>query len=319
MNKRVLITGAGGFIGSNFAHRLVDLHYNVGIIEKEGTSLWRLEKIKNKIKIHYINLENYQEVENLVVKLHPKIILHFAAYGVYPKKQKDINDTITTNIMGTINLINACSRIAFDCFINTSSNSEYGQKQKPMKETDALEPNNLYGITKAAATMYCSMMAKKFDLPIITVRPFMAYGYFEEKERLIPTIINSCLTNAKLTLPQQPNSVRDFLFIEDFIEAYLKIIKHVKKIKGQVFNLGSGKQHTISEVVKIVKQITHSEIKPEYSKIKNAQLESKIWVADISKTKTYLHWKPKNNLEQGLKKTVAWFEKNIYLYHRPTD
>lgn len=313
MKKGVLITGGAGFIGSNFAHHLVNLNYNVTIVEKKEANLWRLEKIKDKIKICYLDLENYQQVEDFIIKLRPDIILHFAAYGAYPKKQKNISDTVTTNIMGTINLVNALSRIAFDCLISTGSSDEYGQKQKPIKETDILEPNSIYAITKVASTMYCKMMARKFDLPVIIVRLFMVYGYFEEKERLIPTIIRCCLTNNELKL-SQPNSVRDFIFIEDAIDAYLYIIKNAADIKGEIFNLGSGRQTSIKEVVLLIKNFTKAKIEARYGQVVSAYQEPKNWVADISKMRKKLNWKPKYNLKMGLQKNIAWFKKNINLY-----
>lgn len=311
--KKVLITGGAGFIGANFVYKFLELGYSVAVFEKRGVNFRRIEKIRKNIHIYYPNLLDYKETKEIIKKIKPDIVLHFATYGAYQSKQQDIQTTIDTNLLGTINLINSCSKIPFDCFINTGTNSEYGIKEKPMKETDILEPNNLYGITKAAATMYCQNMAKKHNLPIITVRPFAVYGYFEEQERLVPTIIKSCVANNELKL-SSPDSVRDFIFIEDLINAYLAIIKNAKKIKGQVFNVGSGKQHTINQVVNIGKKITHSKIKPIYGQVQKAQIEPKIWQADISKAKKMLQWKLKYTLEQGLKKDVEWFKDNLKFY-----
>lgn len=310
--KRVLITGGGGFIGANFAREFVKLGYKTYILKHTSDS-WRLKGIKRQLKIGYIDLKNYNELESFILKIRPQIILHFAAYGVYSRKQQDTKKMIDTNLIGTINLVNALSKIKFDCLIYTGSTSEYGIKNKPMKETDLLEPNNLYGITKAAATMYCQYMAKKLNLPIVNTRLFAPYGYFEEKERLVPTIIKSCLENSELNL-SFPNSVRDFIFTEDIIEAYLIIIKNIKKIKGEIFNIGTGTQTTIDELIGIIKKITGSTIKPKYEQVKIAQIEPKNWMADISKIKKILNWQPKYKLEEGLEKNIKWFKKNIYLY-----
>ncbi len=312
-NKKILITGGAGFIGANFAYKFLDLGYNVNLIEKKETNLWRIEEIKEKIKINYLDIRNYDELEPFIKKLNPEIILHFATYGAYQAKQQDVKKTIDTNLLGTVNLINTCSKIKFKCFINTGTNSEYGIKDKPMKEDDLLEPDNLYGITKAAATMYCQYIAKKLDLPIVTMRPFAVYGYFEQKERLIPTVIRSCLANTQLKL-SSPDSVRDFIFIEDVISTYLVAIKNIQKIKGEIFNIGTGKQNTIEEVINLVKEITHSKVRPEYGQIKPTQYEPKNWVADISKIKRLLNWQPEYNLEKGLQKNIKWFKRNISLY-----
>jgi len=312
-NKNVLITGGAGFIGANFTYKFLDFGYNVHLIEKKESNLWRLKDIRERIGLHYVDLKNYNKLESLITKLKPLIILHFAALGTYPRKQQEVKEMIETNLLGTINLVDACSRINFECFINTGSSSEYGIKDKPMKESDLLEPDNPYGITKAAGTMYCQYMAKKLNLPIVTMRLFAVYGYFEEQARLIPTIIKACLKNSGLKLSSS-NSVRDFIFIEDLISAYLKAINKIKKIKGEIFNVGSGKQNTIDEVVKVIKKITYSTTKPQYGQVELAQYEPKNWVADISKIKNRLGWQPKYNLEEGLKKNIEWFKKNLSFY-----
>ena len=312
-NKKILITGGAGFIGANFVHKFLELGYKVNIFEKKETDLWRIEKVKNKINLYSPDLTDYNETEKIICEIKPDIVIHFAAYGAYQRFQQDINLTIDTNLKATINLLNASQKIGVDGFINTGTNSEYGIKEKPMKESDILEADNLYAITKAASTMYCQMMAKKFNFPVATIRPFAVYGYFEEKERLIPTIIKSFLINTKLEL-SRPDSVRDFIFIEDLIAGYLSAIKNIENIKGQIFNLGTGKQNTINEAVEIVKKIIGSAAKPTYGKINTTQTEPKNWVADISNAKKMLNWQPKYNLEQGLLKDIDWFKNNISLY-----
>ena len=122
--KRVLITGGAGFIGANFVRKFFKLGHDVYVIDRRESNFWRLEDIKNKIKIHCVDLKNYEKVESFILKIRPQIILHFAAYGTYPRIQKDIKLTINTNLLGTVNLVNAVSKIKFNCFINTSSSSE---------------------------------------------------------------------------------------------------------------------------------------------------------------------------------------------------
>lgn len=312
--KKVLITGGAGFVGANFAHRFFELGYDVEVAERLGAALWRLEKIKEKIKIRYIDLKDEGEVEAMVTDFKPQIILHFATYGAYQAKQQDIKTTIDTNLLGTINLLNACSKAEFECFINTGSSSEYGEKSHPMKETDLLEPNNLYGITKVASIMYCADMARKTSLPIVNARLFSVFGFFEEKERLIPTVLYSCLTNSPLKL-YSPFPVRDFIFIEDVIGGYLKIIENARKVNGETFNLGTGKQSSIGKVVDLAKKIVNSNVVPEYGEKKPAQIEPKSWVADISKAKRLLDWQPQYNLRRGLEENAKWLKENLSIYN----
>lgn len=300
-------------MGANFAYKFLELGSKVHILEKSEVNLWRINKIRNKINIHYLDLTNRTETEEAVSKIKPDIVLHFAAYGAYQRFQQDIGLTINANLKGTINLVNACGKTGVECFINTGTSSEYGIKQKPMKETDILQADNLYGITKAAATMYCQMAARRFNFPAVIIRLSAVYGYYEEPGRLMPDVIKPCLANTKLKL-SDPKSVRDFIFIEDVINAYLSAIKNIKKIKGEIFNIGAGKQHSVSEVVAIVKKITGSKIKPVYGAIKKVQAEPKNWLVDILKAKKMLGWEPEHSLEEGLKKNIEWFKKNLYFY-----
>jgi len=312
-NKKILITGGAGFIGANFIYKFLELGYRVFVFEKKEANLWRIKKIKNRISLYSPDLTDYKKTEKIISKIKPHIVIHFAAYGAYQKFQQDIEATINTNIISSINLINACNKVGVECFINTGTSSEYGIKTKPISETDVLEPDNLYGITKSTITQYGQMMAKNFNFPIVTMRPFSVYGYFEEKGRLFTDIIRACIKNESLEL-SHPDSVRDYIFIEDLIDGYLTAIKDIKKVKGQIFNLGSGKQSSVDNVFKTVKKITGSSIKPNYGKIKKAQTEPKNWTAKISKSKRLLNWSPKHNLEQGAKKDIEWFKNNIDLY-----
>lgn len=314
MSIKILITGGTGFIGSNFVHKFLELGDEVHLIVRPESNFWRIEPVKNKIKLHYIDLTDAEAMEKFIVDLRPQIILHFSAYGAYQGKQQDLKLTIDTNLLGTINLVNAASKINFECFINTGSSSEYGVKSKPIREDDLLEPNNLYGITKAAATDYCQFMAKKMDLPIVTMRLFSPYGYFEEKGRLMPNVIKAGLNNENFNAPS-PLLVRDFIFIEDVINAYLKAIDVINNIKGHIFNISSGEQRSIADVVHIAEKILDRKIKVSYGEIAAKQYEPKMWVADISKAKKLLDWKPKFSLEEGLKKNIEWFSKNLSLYH----
>ncbi|MSU54600.1 MAG: SDR family NAD(P)-dependent oxidoreductase [Candidatus Staskawiczbacteria bacterium] len=312
-NKKILITGGAGFIGANFVYKFLELGYSVTTLERKSTNLWRLKKVLSNIKIYSPDLTDYKKTEACIKKIKPNIVLHFAAYGAYQRFQQDIATTIDVNVKGTINLLHACQKVGIECFINTGSSSEYGIKNAPMKETDVLEPDNLYAITKSAVTLYGQMMARKFNFPIATIRPFAVYGYFEEPGRLIPDIIKAYLHHVPPKL-SSPHSVRDFIFIEDLIDGYMAVIKNIKKIKGEVFNLGSGKQDPVHTVVTIIKELNDSAIKPHYGSLKKAQTEPSMWVADISKAQTLLKWKPAHTLEQGLKKDIEWFKRNLAFY-----
>lgn len=312
--ERVLITGGAGFVGANFARKFLSEGFDVHILERENFSDWRIKDISDKLKIHSQDITDSNETKNLIEEVRPSIILHFAAYGTVQRDQKEIKKAIDTNVSGTINLINAAMDLdSFKCFLNTGSSSEYGIKDKPMSESDALSPVNIYGISKAAASMYASACGKQYSFPIATMRIFSAYGYFEEKGKLIPTVVKSCL-NGKDAMLGSRDSVRDFVFIEDIIDAYSLAVEKIANIKGEIINVGTGVQSSVSDVFNNVKNIAGAKNNPIYNAIPSAQIEPQSWVADVSKAKDLLGWEAKNNLEEGLSKTVSWFKNSISLY-----
>jgi len=311
-SKTVLITGATGFIGSCLTHRLVSEDCDLHIIKREQSNTWRIKNILNRVTIHNVDLINVDSLEKLVKRIKPEIIFHTATYGGYPF-QKDVNKVIQANIIGTVNLVNACLKVGFNIFVNTGSSSEYGMKSKPMNETDLLEPNDNYGVAKASATLFCQAKARSEKLPIVTLRLFSPYGYYEEPARLIPYLITSCLMgkNPKVSSPEP---VRDFIFIEDVLDAYIKVAK-APDISAQIFNIGYGKQHSVGEVVNKIIELTGKKVNPKWGVIPKRTNEPTIWQADISKAKGILKWEPRYNLEEGLNKTIKWFKKNIGLYN----
>lgn len=311
--RKVLITGGTGFIGSNFVYKFLELGDEVNLIVRPESNFWRIEPVKEKTKLHYIDLTNAEETERFIADLKPQIILHFAVYGAYQGRQQDAKTTINTNVLGTVNLVNACGKINFDCFINTGSTSEYGAKDQPIKENDLLEPNNLYGVTKAAATMYCQFLAKKMDLPLVTMRLFSPYGYFEDSGRLMPSVVRAALDNELFKAPS-PTLVRDFVFIEDVVGAYLNATHNIGSIKGKIFNIAFGKQHSIAEVVAVVEKILDRKLRVEYGEVATRQYEPKMWVADISEAKKALNWLPRHTLESGLSKYITWHSE-YYNHH----
>ena len=313
--KRILITGATGFVGACLLHRLInDGFSNLSIIVRRNSNIWRIKSVLDKVKVYYSDLLDLERLKKVVLKIKPEIVYHLATYGAYPGFQENIKKIYETNLFGAINLLNASAKAGFERFINTSSSSEYGEKKEPMRENDLLKPNSDYGVSKASATLYCQNFARQNSLPVITFRLFSPYGYYENQNRLIPYVILSCLSgkNPKLS---SPRSVRDFVFIEDVVESYIKVLNSQNSF-GQIFNIGTGEQHLVSEVVDKIIEITGSGIKPEWDVVNNMRNEPLVWVADISKAKSVLSWSPRYSLEKGLSKSVRWFEKNISVYYK---
>ena len=312
-DKKILITWANWFVWANLTRKLVDLWFkNIHIIIRKDSILWRIDDLKDNLNIAYISLNNETELFDYINIIKPEIIYHLAAAWAYIWRDwRWIKDLFDFNVMWTINLINACKEVWFEYFINTWSNSEYWQKDFPMKETDLLEPNNEYWITKASATLYASYIWKKLNLPIYTFRLFAVFWYYEDKSRLIPSVMLKYINKEAPNL-SKPDSVRDFIFIEDVINYYLNIDK-VKWDFWWIFNIWDWEQNSINEIVNLVKLISNSSLKPIYWTENIKQIEPKIWKSDNSKAIKYFEIKH-HSKEEWLRKTYEWFEKNSNFY-----
>ena len=311
-NKRVLITCATGFIGANLVRRCLEAGARVFILTRTASEKWRIENVLGNVQERIVDLLDYERLEKVAGEVKPEIIFHTATYGGY-FFQTQADTIVMTNIVGTMNLVNACSRVGYEIFVNTGSSSEYALKDTPVKEDDPLNRNSYYGIAKAAGSLFCQLKAVEENLPITTLRLFSPYGYYEEPVRLIPSVIISCLKGQSPQL-SSPASVRDFVFIEDVLDAYLKAVAYPEKAKSKIFNIGLGHQHSVEEVVRTIIKISGSKVSPQWGASPNSRVEPKMWQADIGHASDALDWHPRHDLENGLKKTVEWFGKNLKLY-----
>ena len=312
MKKNILITGGTGFVGANFVHRLVKEGYKPTVFIRKKSNLWRLKNIVSKIHILETDLQNTKLLSRQVSRIKPSHIFHLAVYGAQQSIQKDIIQTYTQNILSSVNLMEVCCKQGFQQYVNIGSSSEYGLKKSAMKEADILQPINHYGATKAAISLAASVFSTTYRLPISTLRLFSPYGYWEDRRRFIPTLILNAIKGKRAEL-SCPSYVRDFIFIDDVIDALVHFLTS-KKHYNEVFNIGSGKQYTLQQVVDEVQDISSNKLKVTWNDRKSNQLEPTFWKADITKTKKQLNWKPRISLKQGLQKTYQWILRNKNLY-----
>jgi len=281
---RVLVTGATGFVGANLARALVqndDIELSITI--RASSNLWRINDIKDKFRnICIADFSDRGQVFDLIEQVQPNIIYHLATYGGLGR-EREKERIINANLYATINLLDAAVQIKVDQFINTGSSSEYGLKDQLMREDDICCPLSLYGITKLAATNYCSMVGQLTGFKVCTLRLFSPFGEYEDKTRLYPTIVDALLAGRQPHL-SNPMNVRDFIEVEKVVSIYQKVIT-VEYKPGDIINVGSGKQQTIAEFFNKVANSLDSKIEPLWHSTMGRMNEPKIWEADICKLK----------------------------------
>lgn len=304
--KTVLVSGGGGFIGANLVRKLLKENYEVHLLFRKTTNPWRIREIQKSLTLHTTSLLNPRDLKKLLQRIKPSIIFHLATYGSN-SYQNDLRKMYRVNLQGTLNLLLATQEVPYEMFINTGTSSEYGFKEKPMKESDVLKPESFYAATKASATLLASVFAKTCRLPVVTIRPFSVYGPYENPRRFIPTIVRRLIEGKPIPLTPKEQR-RDFVFVDDVVDAYLKVAKKKAALSGRVLNIGSGKQYTNDEVVETLFRVTKKRVPVKKGAYPKRLWDTSFWVADLSETKRLLGWKPKYSLEDGLLKTYAWYK-----------
>ena len=292
MKKKILITGASGFLGTNLISRLSR--------EKKLEIYGLIKKKTNKILIK----KNVKYICSDITKTKKKIDINFE-YVINLAgniNHKDKVETLNAHYKGVKNLLKIINYKRNKLFIQIGSSLEYGQKKSPQKENFTCRPISYYGKAKLLATKYIQKKMKKY----LILRPYQIYGPHQKNNRLIPIIIDGCLKNKSFACTEG-KQYRDFLYIDDFSELILKILK-TKKNKNGIYNVGFGSPIQVKSMINFIKKKIKKG-KPLFGKIKMRKEEMKYAYPDIRKVKKNYKWKPKVNISAGLKKTIAYYAK----------
>jgi nucleoside-diphosphate-sugar epimerase len=301
---RVLVTGAGGFIGASLARRLIRDGDDVHLLVHPGCDLWRLDGISDGASVYEGRLEDADTVRRVLARVNPERVFHLAAHGAYPA-QRDVEQMIEANVMGTINILEAALSIGVDHFVQAGTSSEYGHKDHPPVETEALEPQGAYAVTKATAALYCCARGRATGARVCTLRLYSAFGPWEEPSRLMPTLALRGLEDGDLPQLVSPSVARDFVYIDDVVDAFLAAAEGAQE-PGSVYNIGTGIQTTLGEVVEIARRVLRINREPIWSTMPDRDWDTTVWVANAGAAARDLGWRPKVDVESGFRRLVDW-------------
>lgn len=313
--KKCIVSGAAGFVGANLVRRLVKEGHDVHALVRAESSRWRLSGLIKDITVHEIDLTDAEKVKSLANSICPDWIFHLAARGAY-SWQNNPHEIMHANVHGTISLVEACLKTGFEAFINTGSSSEYGYKDHAPAEDEAIKPNSYYAVAKSAATHYCQFVSESQQVRIPTLRLYSVYGPYEEPNRFIPTLVIHALAK-KLPPLVNADISRDFIYIDDVCDAYLKAATYAGNELNPIFNIGSGIQTTIAQAVQAVQKLVDLDVQPVWGSMNDRKWDTNTWVCRNDKARELLGWLPRFSFQDGLSKTIAWFEaiapmKNYY-------
>ena len=241
------------------------------------------------------------------MEFRPQWVFHLAAHGAY-SWQSDSAEILRTNVLGTANLLEACLDAGFEAFVNTGSSSEYGFKDHPPREDEALEPAGPYAVAKAAATLYCSQAARANGAPISTLRLYSVYGPWEDPRRFIPRLV-AYGRDGRLPPLASPLTARDYVYVSDACDAYLKVARSARD-PGAIYNVGTGVQTTLRDAVQVGRRVLGIAAEPVWQTMPDRSWDTGTWVADSSRLRSAVGWHPLVDLDYGLRLTADWLASN---------
>lgn len=319
-NKKVLVTGAEGFIGSHLVERLLKEGAKVKAFSLYNFSnswgwldTFPKDKLEN-IEIFSGDLRDYNNTYNAMEGID--VVFHLAALIGIPFSYHSQDTYLETNIKGTLNVLQAGRRLGTRKIIHTSTSEVYGTAQSvPIDEEHPINPQSPYAATKASADYLALSFNKSFDLPVTVLRPFNTFGPRQSARAVIPTIITQVLAKKPTIKLGNLDAVRDLTYVSDIVDAFVKIAE-AKNTNGNVYNAGSNREVSIKELAVIIMKSLKKKVKivQDKSRLRPEKSEVMKLVCDFEKIKDACGWQPRVSMEKGIEFTCKWFKNNLDKY-----
>lgn len=319
-NKSVLITGAGGFIGSHLTERLVGegaqvrafVHYNA-----LGSWGWlNHSAVKEGLEVVAGDIADQDSVRLATEGVD--IVFHLAALIAIPYSYKAPRVYLRTNIEGTMNILQSAVEFEVERVVHTSTSEVYGTAQYvPIDEKHPLQGQSPYSASKIGADKMAEAFHKSFGVPVVTVRPFNTFGPRQSARAVIPTIISQCLVGDVVTLGSL-NPTRDLNYVSNTVDGF--VLAAGSDAVGQVVNLGSGREISIGDLALLIGKLLGKDItiESESQRLRPKDSEVERLLAENQLAQDKLGWKPLVSLEDGLLNTIEWVQKNLD-HFRPNE
>lgn len=311
--NKILVTGGAGFIGGHLVKKLVDLKAKVFVIDIkiDPKSYFTQNKLEKKCKFNFVDIRNEKAVESFFSKNKIDYIFHLAAEPIVETAYFHPRDVFETNIMGTVNILEACRKDPnIEGVIVASSDKAYGKTKNTYTEESPLKGDHPYDVSKSCEDLIAQTYYKTYGMPIIITRFGNVYGEGDlHLNRIVPGICESVIKNKRLLIRSDGFYVRDYLYVEDVVDGYIFLLSKLNSIIGEGFNFSSSDTLSVLDLVKKAEKILKTKI--NYKILNNVKNEIPYQHLDDKKIRK-LGWKQSYNLEAALKKVLEWYKYDFY-------
>ncbi len=324
--KKILVTGADGFIGSHLTEQLVREGFRVrAFVLYNSFNSWgwldeSSKEIKDEIEVFAGDIRDPHGVRTAMEGCD--IVLNLAALIAIPYSYHSPDTYIETNIKGALNVVQAARELGIEKVVQTSTSEVYGTAQfVPITEEHPLQGQSPYSASKIGADQIALSFYRSFGVPVAVIRPFNTYGPRQSARAVIPTIITQIANGARKIKLGALSPTRDFNYVKDTVQGFISVMKSEKSV-GEVINIGSNFEVSIGDTAKLIAEVMQADIEIETDEVRFRPEKSEVnrlW-ADNSKAKKLLGWSPeyggREGFKRGLRETVEWFsdKKNLERY-----
>ena len=317
---RILVTGAGGFIGSHLTERLVELGATTrALVRYNSSGSWGwLDRspLKDEVEVMLGDVRDRESLRQAMEGTH--LVFHLAALIGIPYSYHAPVAYVRTNIEGTLNVLQTALEAGAKLVVQTSTSEVYGTaRYVPIDEAHPLQSQSPYAASKIGADQMAEAFHRSYGLPVTTVRPFNTFGPRQSARAVVPTIIAQCLMGRAVRLGNL-NPSRDLNYVANTVEGYVRAAQTEAAI-GQTFNLGSGREIRVDALARLIGELTEVpvEIEHDEARVRPASSEVERLLADSRAAAEVLGWSPTVTLEEGLRLTVEWMREHLDGY-RPS-
>lgn len=308
----ILLTGVTGFIGRHLGKELVKGGHEVSGLARYVSD--RDTSELSGIPLYHGDILDPIFIRKAFKEVQPDVVIHLAAQSSVEYSFSNPYEEYNVGFIGATNVAQAAMETVPNLkkLIFASSVEVYGNQESfPIKENAPLKPASPYGVAKAAAEYYFRYLYEGFGFPCIIFRSTNSYGRRHNHNFVVEHIIYDMLEGKEEILMGEPDSVRDFLYVDDEVEAYINVIETDKNIFGEVMNTGTGRVTSIKELVEIIGKMIGFTGKVSWGRISKRQFEIKNLTIDAEKIERIVGWSPKYSLEEGLSKTIDWWREYL--------
>lgn len=300
---RIVVTGAAGFLGANVVRRLAGESHDVTAVVRPSSAPARLDELEGRIRIAVADVRDAASVEQVIGQARPDAVVHLASSSFTAPGSGA--DHLAVNLRGALHVVEALRRAAPKArLVCAGTIAEYGSGSR-LSENHPLEPGSDFAASKAAASVLLGAAARAWGVPVVFLRLCMPYGPWEHESRLIPSVIRSALEGRDVPLTAGTQQ-RDLVYVDDVVDA-LVLAAQRPLPPGAVFNIGSGQGRPVREIVERLLSLMGDSVKALWGTVPMRSNELMEMSADITRARRELGWAPRVSLDDGLRRSIAWW------------